>query len=103
MWPGFNKHNAKPYIDRFRIVGADIIQEAKIQIHYKILQNNDYGLVAVWSISESQAHDHTYVGAEAIIIDKQTNEFKIVAITDTNHLPNHEPNSGPGVGSCIPN
>jgi hypothetical protein len=89
----------KAFISRFRIVGADIIEDDEFQHHYKILQDNESGIVAVWSISERQEHDHPYVGGEIIIIYKQTNEFKLSAVTNANHGPN----LAPSVGSCIPN
>jgi hypothetical protein len=44
--------------------------------HYRILQNNDYGLVATFSVSGiiDGAKD-PYVGATSVLINKMTGEF----------------------------
>jgi hypothetical protein len=86
--PGFGQ-TGRVFIERFEISGTEVIEnDGVIEHHYTILQDNEFGLVAVWSTSEREEYDHPYVGAEVIIIGKQTNEFKRSAVTNANHGPN---------------
>jgi hypothetical protein len=95
-WAGYG-NGSKPVISRFRIVGGDVVDDT-FQQHYRILQNNTYGLVAAWSISEIEPNKRDpSVGAFLIVIDKQTNEFKTVTVTT------REQNYAPRVGTCISN
>ena len=95
-WPGYG-NGGKPVIGRFRVVGNDVVDD-KWQLHYKILQNNTYGLVAAWSISEIEPNlRYPSVGTFLIVIDKQTNVFKTSTVTIG------EQNYAPSIGTCIPN
>ena len=61
---------------RFVVLKTEVI-EAKTNEHYRLLQNNEYGLVATSSISEiEQGQDKPTVGASTVVIDKTTNEFR---------------------------
>jgi len=77
---------------RFEIATPDLIQiKAPTNLllptpqgtHYRILQNNDYGLVATFSISGiEEGGKDPYVGATSVVINKMTSEFHWVeAIT----------------------
>jgi hypothetical protein len=95
-WPGYG-NGGKPVIGRFRVVGNDVVDD-EWQLHYKILQNNTYGLVAAWSISEIEPNRrYPSVGTFLIVIDKQTNVLKTSAVAIG------EQNYAPSVGTCIPN
>jgi hypothetical protein len=93
-WPGYG-NGGKPVISRFRLVENDIVDD-RWQLHYRILQNNSYGLVAAWSIAEIEPNNrYPSVGTFVIVIDKQTNEFKTGTVSISG------PNSSPSVGTCI--
>jgi hypothetical protein len=64
-----------PVLTRFEVSPPDLI-EAKHHHHYRILQNNDFGLVAASSISEiEEAQKDPTVGAFTVVINKRTGEF----------------------------
>jgi hypothetical protein len=59
------------FLRRFVVLKTEVIE------HYRLLQNNEYGLVATSSISEiGQGQDKPTVGASTVVIDKTTNEFR---------------------------
>jgi hypothetical protein len=95
-WAAGYGTGSKPVISRFRVVGGEVVDD-KWQQHYRILQDNTYSLVAAWSISEIEPHNRRpSVGAFIIVIDKQTNEFKVVSVGI------REPDYAPSTGTCIP-
>jgi hypothetical protein len=60
---------------RFQVSPPDLIDSAKSE-HYRILQNNDYGMVATKSWSEVQnGLKGPVVGARTVVIDEGTGEF----------------------------
>jgi hypothetical protein len=64
-----------PQLVRFEVSPPDLIDSANRE-HYRILQNNDYGLVATKSWSEVQnGLKSPVVGARTVVIDKGTGEF----------------------------
>ena len=78
---------------RFEIATPDLI-ETKAQkdliiatppgTHYRILQNNDYGLVATFSISGIvEGEKDPYVGATSVVINKTTGQFYWVEAMST--------------------
>jgi hypothetical protein len=65
----------EPLLNRFLILGNELV-EAKTNDHYRLLQNNEYGLVATYAISEiEEGQKKPSVGVIAIIINKTTGEF----------------------------
>jgi hypothetical protein len=65
----------QPTLIQFELSPPDLIN-TKLHEHYRILQNNDYGLVAVSSIAEiEQGKQQPTVGAATVVIDKGTGEF----------------------------
>jgi hypothetical protein len=59
----------------FEVSPPDLIDTAKDE-HYRIMQNNDYGLVATSSWSEVQSGlKSPVVGARTVVVDKGTGEF----------------------------
>ena len=43
---------------------------------YRILQNNEFGIVATWSISKIEpTRSHPSIGGRTILMDKRTGEF----------------------------
>ena len=64
-----------PELVRFEVSPPDLIDTANHE-HYRILQNNDYGLVATISWSELQnGLKSPVVGARTVVVDKGTGEF----------------------------
>ena len=63
---------------RFAVSPPDLI-DGNTHEHYRILQNNDYGLVATLSVSGIQewqkAGNSPAVGAVSIVVNKGTGEF----------------------------
>ena len=52
--------------------------------HYRILQNNDYGLVATFSYSGTlEGSKDPYVGAVSVVINKMTGQFYCAEATTT--------------------
>jgi hypothetical protein len=67
--------DTSPVLIRFELTPPDLI-DTKTHDHYRILQNNDYGLVATLSISEiEEGHKEPTVGAVTVVINKGTGEF----------------------------
>ena len=60
-------------VARFEVVPPDVIDTGSKE-HYRILQNNDYGMVATLGVSKVEA-DQPVVGAASIVINKGTGEF----------------------------
>ena len=64
-----------PELVRFEVSPPDLINSANHE-QYRILQNNDYGLVATTSWSEVQSGlKSPVVGARTVVVDKGTGEF----------------------------
>jgi hypothetical protein len=86
----------KPVIQRYRVVGTDVVDENGLR--YRILENNDYGLIAASAASESRSpYRGTGISAFVLLIDKGTNEMKfdIVVMGDKNPVL-------PRSGTCLP-
>jgi hypothetical protein len=65
----------EPQLKRFEISPPDLIDTGTNE-HYRILQNNDYGIVATDTISEIQSGlKAPSVGAFTVVINKDTSEF----------------------------
>jgi hypothetical protein len=65
----------KPTVVSYQLSPPYLIDE-KFHDQYRILQNNDYGIVAALSISEiEQGHTKPTVGAITVVINKKTGEF----------------------------
>jgi len=63
------------FLHRFLIPGDELV-ETKTDDHYRLLKNNEYGLVATDTISEiEQGQKKPTVGVIAIIINKTSGEF----------------------------
>lgn len=61
----------------FKIEGEDVVRDdgpGMPPVHYKILQNNAYGLVAVRSVSEGTNYTTTLL-THSIVIDKRTKKY----------------------------
>jgi hypothetical protein len=66
-------HNPEPASLRLEVVPPDVIDDG--QKHYRILQDNDVGLVATNSWSELDMFNEPRIGATTIVINKQSGEF----------------------------
>jgi hypothetical protein len=67
--------DGSPTLIRYRITGNDFI-ESNLKERFRILQNNQNGLVATSSIAEiAPDQDRPTVGATTLIIDKRTGAF----------------------------
>ena len=75
VWTCTYTDGSNPVLVRFEVSPPDLI-DASTQEHYRILQNNGYGLVATLSISGIQEwQKDPAVGAVSIVINKGTGEF----------------------------
>jgi hypothetical protein len=67
--------NNPPTLIRFQLAPPDLIETSHGD-HYRLLQNNEYGLVAVSSFSEIEKDQaRPSVGGSLVVIDKATGEF----------------------------
>jgi hypothetical protein len=74
-YPGYSADN-RTVIERFTVDG-DFLVEAEFGLRYKILQNNEFSIVAAWSISEIEPnHSEPSIGAFVVIIDKKDGSFR---------------------------
>lgn len=65
---------------RFQVAGTRLI-EGQFQDGYRILQNNEYGLVATFAISEVEKdQQQPTVGAFTVVINKGTGEFWLATV-----------------------
>jgi hypothetical protein len=70
-WPGFSADRA-PVIVRFSRDQNDLV-ESDFGLHYRILQDNDFGLIAVWSIAEIEhGHAEPSIGTMTLVINKKS-------------------------------
>jgi hypothetical protein len=77
-WPSY-LDGKKPVIVRFKVDGEDLVEEEKFGLRYKILQNNEFSIVAAWSISEierNQNKTEPSIGAMVVIINKKDGSFR---------------------------
>src|SRR5262245_27402070 len=68
-YPGY-LGDKKPVIVRFKIEGDDLVEQEQYGLRYKILQNNEFSIVAAWSISEiesSQNRTEPSIGAMVVL------------------------------------
>jgi hypothetical protein len=67
----------QPTVTRFEVSPLELI-EAKSHQTYRIERNNDYGIVAISSISTvEEGHKDPTVGAVSIVINKISGEFLV--------------------------
>lgn len=63
----------------FPIIRDELIEDDVFQLRFKILQNTDYGLVAVWSIADMEENfpnkKTPTIGIIAMVINKKTGEL----------------------------
>ena len=95
---------------RFEIASSDLIetkgpsQSASIipvGTHYRILQNNDYGLVATYSYSGTpEGSKEPYVGAISVVINKMTGQLFWTEATTTKD-ESIGPFHASGRGKCL--
>ena len=73
-YPGFSQGRC-PVIVRYRQEG-ELLMEDKWKERYQILQNNQFGLIAIWSISEIEGGNaEPSIGARTLVINKSSGEF----------------------------
>lgn len=84
-------------LTRFEVSPPDLV-ETEFQKHYRILENNDYGLVAASSISQIEKGDKTpTVGVTTVVINKGTGEFWLsIILAGQGQSVNH-----PVHGKCL--
>jgi hypothetical protein len=77
-WPGFSQDRS-PVIQRYRQQGELLVVDHETwREEYRILENNQFGLVATRSISEIESHSTSKepsIGTRTIVIDKRTGEL----------------------------
>jgi hypothetical protein len=67
--------STEPILHRFQLSPPDLI-ETTYNEHYRVLRNNDYGLVATEAISRiEEGQQRATVGAHTVVINKETGEF----------------------------
>jgi hypothetical protein len=75
----------RPIVARFEVSPPDLI-ESNFRQTYRIEKNNDYGLIAVSTISKiEQGHERPTVGAISVVINKITGEFWWVSAIAAGH------------------
>ncbi len=83
-------------IVRFTVDDQELVEGSQGQ-RYRILQNNEYGLIAAWSSSEVEpGKSDPTIAAFAIAIDKRTGFFSRV-----NLIARPDESGSPRDGSCI--
>lgn len=71
----YTVEGSEPVLARFEVLPPDVVvEDGENKDHYRILQNNEYGLVATLSVSEWRGGAPS-VGAVSIVINKGTGEF----------------------------
>jgi hypothetical protein len=90
----------EPVLHRFELSPPDLI-ETKYNEHYRVLQNNSYGLVATEAISGiEEGQQKATVGAHTVVINKETGEFRWhMLITGTSTA--YDALNTPVKGKCI--
>jgi hypothetical protein len=112
VWTCSYATQGEPGFYRFELSPPDLIETVPPffisfnREHYRILLDNDYGLVATLSISEIEVADQkATVGAWTLVIDKETGEFLLsgaIAGTISGEVP-PEWNHQPVHGKCLKN
>jgi hypothetical protein len=75
-YPGY-LDNKTPVIMRFTVNGDSLVEEDRQGLRYKILQNNEFSIVAAWSISEIERNNaEPSIGAMVVIINKKDGSFR---------------------------
>jgi hypothetical protein len=73
-YPGLSQ-GRRPVIVRYR-QEDEFLMEDKWKERYQILQNNQFGLIAIWSISEIEGGNaEPSIGARTLVINKSSGEF----------------------------
>lgn len=86
---------AKPVSLSFELSPPELVETALFHEHYRILQNNDYGVVAASSISIIQPGDtQPTVGVVTVIINKGTGEFWLATTIAGQSAAAHQPVHG---------
>jgi hypothetical protein len=93
-WPAWPDSDHRTVIDRFTVEG-DFLVESNFGERYRILQNNEFSIFAVWSISQIEPdHNKPSIGGFVVIIGKKDGRFRRSnAILD-------EKDDGIAFGSC---
>ena len=90
----------KPVLLSFELSPPELVETALFHEHYRILQNNDYGVVAASSISIIHPGDtQPTVGAVTVVINKGTGEFWLATTIAGQPAAAHEPVHG----NCLKN
>jgi hypothetical protein len=93
---------------RFEIANSDLTETKgppqsiiPAGTHYRILQNNDYGLVATFSYSGAlERGKDPYVGAISVVINKMTGQLYLAEATTTKD-ESIGPFHASGQGKCL--
>jgi hypothetical protein len=73
-YPGFSQ-DRRPVIARYREKDEFLVDDEWNQ-QYRIMQNNQFGIVASWSISTIERNNSSpSIGARTIVIDKRSGEL----------------------------
>jgi hypothetical protein len=89
-YPGWPDGHA--IIDRFREVNGFFVEDT-FKLKYQILQNNQYGVVAVWSFSDVENGSPGILG-RTIVINKATGDFLMENASITEPDSVNRPNRG---------
>jgi hypothetical protein len=74
---------------------ASLIEDT-FKLPYRILKNNDFGIIAAWSIAEIEpGMTQVSLGAFVVVIDKRTLDFR------RSNVIMAEPGEATSYGSCI--
>jgi hypothetical protein len=98
-YPGFSQ-DRRPVIRRYRQQGEFLVVQDQWREEYRILQNNQFGIVASSSISKIETNQNKTepsIGARTLIINKRTDEF----LWSILYLDEPDRVNAPVHGACI--
>ena len=93
-----------PIITKYVLHDGFLTDDTKDGLQYKVLQNNEYSIIATYSVSEIKpGHTEPSIGATTVIIGKKKLHY-IVMHSPTGNNENFMPGGGQTAnGDCIEN
>jgi hypothetical protein len=100
----YTDFNQTPIITKYVLSGGVLTDDSKDGLKYKVLQNNEYSIIATYSISEVKPGQmEPSIGATTVIIGKKKLHY-IVMHSPMGNNENFMPGGGQTAnGDCIKN
>ena len=72
-----NAISNEPMLVQYRAVGDDLVETSPSgqTQHFKVVQNNKYGIIGILAISDAPQKDRPTVSATTVVIEKTTGDF----------------------------